>query len=137
MKDLTNSAIDRQNVLNNNTAIKEIYDQLGFIGIQFEGKYRYTLAQVAKFYDVDVRTIKRLLEEYNEELKNAGYELFAGLKLKQFKDKLFQLRDMDVPQLMQDDDNESIGLRATMPLLVFSPTNFLPFKNGDLLVKGK
>ena len=26
---------------------------------------------------------------------------------------------------------------AFMPLLVFSPTNFLPFKNGDMLVKGK
>lgn len=113
MKDLTNSAIDRRNVLNNNTAIKEIYNQLGFIGVQFEGKYRYTLAQVAKFYDVDVRTIKRLLEEHSEELQNAGYELFTGIKLKQFKDVLFQLRDMDVPQLMQDDDNEPIGLRAT------------------------
>ena len=113
MKDLTNSAIDRQNVLNNNTAIKEIYDQLDFKGIQFEGKYRYTLAQVARFYEVDVRTIKRLLEEQGDELKNAGYELFTGFKLKHFKDVLLQLRDTDVPQLMQDDDNEPVGLRAT------------------------
>lgn len=113
MKDLTNSHIDRKNVLNNNTAVKEIYSQLGFKGIFFESKYRYTLNQVAKFYEVDVRTIKRLLEDNGEELKASGYELFTGVKLKQFKEIVSQLRDIDVPQLIQDDDNESIGLRAT------------------------
>jgi hypothetical protein len=113
MKDLTNSHIDRKNLLNNNTAVKEIYEQLGFVGIKFEGKYRYTLSQIAKFYEVDIRTIKRLLEDHGDELKNAGYELFTGPKLKQFKDFLFQLRDMNVPQLMQDDENETVGLRAT------------------------
>lgn len=113
MKDLTNSHIDRKNVLNNNTAVKEIYAQLGFLGIFFENKYRYTLNQVAKFYEVDVRTIKRLLEDNSEELKTSGYELFTGVKLKQFKEVVSQLRDIDVPQLIQDDDNESIGLRAT------------------------
>jgi hypothetical protein len=50
MKDLTQSHIDRKNVLNNNIAIKEIYAQLGLAGIMFEGKYRYTLNQVATFY---------------------------------------------------------------------------------------
>lgn len=113
MKDLTNSHIDRKNVLNNNTAVKEIYTQLGFIGIMFEEKYRYTLNQVAKFYEVDARTIKRLLEDHNEELKITGYELFTGTKLKKFKDVLSQLRDTDVPQLIQDDENEAVGLRAT------------------------
>ena len=113
MKDLTNSHIDRKNVLNNNTAIKEIYNQLGFKGVLFESKYRYTINQIAKFYEVDSRTIKRLIEEHGDELKNSGYELFAGIKLKEFKDVLNQLRDTDVPQLIQDNDNEQVGLRAT------------------------
>ena len=86
MKDLTVSHIDRKNVLNNNTAVKEMYDQLGFVGILFEKRYRFTLSQVAKFYDVDTRTIKRLLEDHSNELIISGYELFTGNKLKQFKE---------------------------------------------------
>lgn len=112
MKDLTNSHIDRKNVLNNNTAVKEIYNQLGFNGIVFESKYRYTLNQVAKFYEVDVRTIKRLLEDNGEELKISGYELFTGLRLKKFKEIVLQQRDIDVPLLIQDDENELVGVKA-------------------------
>ncbi len=112
MKDLTNSHIDRKNVLNNNLAVKEIYGQLGFTGIMFENKYRYTLNQVARFYEVDIRTIKRLLEEHGKELESAGYELFTGFKLKQFKDSSTQQRDIDVPLLIQDDDNELVGINA-------------------------
>lgn len=113
MKDLTNSHIDRKNVLNNNTAVKEIYNQLGFTGIFFENKYRYTLNQVAKFYEVDTRTIERVLQENNLELQNAGYEIFRGIKLKAFKDFINQLTDIDVGQLLQDNDNELVGKRAT------------------------
>ena len=68
MKDLTNSQIDRKNVLNNNMAIKEMYNQLGFTGIYFENKYRFTLNQVAKFYEVDTRTIERVLQDNNPHL---------------------------------------------------------------------
>ncbi|MDQ5930291.1 MAG: hypothetical protein QG594_2078, partial [Bacteroidota bacterium] len=103
---------DRKNILNNNTAVKEIYTQLGFLGIFFENKYRYTLNQVAKFYEVDVRTIKRLLEDHGEELKTSGYELFTGIRLKQFKEVVSQQRDIDVPLLMQDDDNEVVGIKS-------------------------
>lgn len=55
---------------------------------------------------------KILLEDHSEELKITGYELFTGTKLKKFKDVLSQLRDTDVPQLIQDDENEAVGLRA-------------------------
>ncbi|MFV5687366.1 DNA-binding protein [Flavobacterium sp. ZT3R25] len=113
MKDLTNSQIDRKNVLNNNMAIKEIYNQLGFTGIYFENKYRFTLNQVAKFYEVDTRTIERILQDNNQELQHAGYEIFRGVKLKTFKDFINQLTDIDVGQLMQDNDNELVGKRAT------------------------
>ena len=112
MKDLTNSPVERKNVLNNNSAIKEVYGQLGFVGIMFENKYRYTLNQVAKFYEVDARTIKRFLEEHSVELKNAGYELFTGIKLKKFKEVSAQQRDINVPLLIQDDDNGLVGVNA-------------------------
>ncbi len=112
MKDLTNSHIDRKNVLNNNTAVKEMYSQLGFNGTFFESKFRYTLIQLARFYEVDVRTIKRLISENGNELKSSGYELFTGVKLRQFKDALYQQRDMDVPLLTQDDDGEIVGANS-------------------------
>jgi len=119
MKDLTNSHIDRKNVLNNNTAVKEIYTQLGFVGIVFENKYRYTLNQVSKFYEVDNRTIERILDEHEEELKQSGYEVFTGSKLKAFKVIVNQLSDIHVGQLLQDNDNELVGKRAAS-LGVFS-----------------
>lgn len=49
-KDLTNSHIDRKNVLNNNLAIKELYGQLGFAGVLFGGKYRFTKQQIARVF---------------------------------------------------------------------------------------
>jgi mevalonate kinase len=119
MKDLSNSIIDRKNVLNNNTAVKEIYNQLGFVGIEFDKKTRYTLNQVAKFYETDTRTIERIIEEHIEELQLSGYEIFKGSKLKSFKDTVNQLTDTDVGQLMQDNDNELVGKRAAS-LAVFT-----------------
>jgi hypothetical protein len=113
MKDLTNSQIDRKNILNNNLAIKEMYNQLGFTGIYFENKYRFTLNQVAKFYEVDTRTIERILQDNNQELHNSGYEIFRGVKLKDFKDFINQLTDINVGQLMEDNDNDLVGKRAT------------------------
>lgn len=131
MKDLTSSHIDRKNVLNNNTAIKEMYNQLGFVGILFEKRYRFTLSQVAKFYEVDTRTIKRILEEHSEELKLSGYELFIGQKLKQFKDLLSQQRDINVPLLTQDDDNEIVGANSNK-VSVFT---FKAFLNVGMLLQ--
>lgn len=40
---------------------------------------------VADFYEVDERTIERLLEEHSEELKHNGYVLSKGKQLKEFK----------------------------------------------------
>lgn len=85
-KDLTNSSIDRKNILNNNIAIQEVYEQVGFYGIKFEGKYRFTRQQLAKYFEVDIRTIERIVEKNKMELEQSGYEIFIGNKLKQFKE---------------------------------------------------
>ena len=59
MKDLTNSAIDRQNILNNTDALGTIQKSLGITGMLYEGEYRFTTAQVADYFQVSTKTIKR------------------------------------------------------------------------------
>lgn len=85
MNDLTVSNIERQNVLNNRYAVEVLQKDLGFTGMFFEGEYRFTKKMVADFYEVDERTIERLLEEHSEELKHNGYVLSKGKQLKEFK----------------------------------------------------
>lgn len=84
-KDLTTSAIERQNVLNNNLAIPRIQEALDVEAYFFEGKYYLTKQMVADFYEVDVRTIDNYLSSHEEELKHNEYFLCRGKKLKNFK----------------------------------------------------
>lgn len=85
MNNLTVSNIERQNVLNNRYAVDALQENLGFTGILFEGEYRFTKKMVADFYEVEERTIERLLEEHGDELKYNGYILSKGKQLKEFK----------------------------------------------------
>ncbi|MBC8051551.1 MAG: DNA-binding protein [Sphingobacteriaceae bacterium] len=132
VKDLTNSELDRKNILNNNLAVQEAYNYLGFQGIKFEGKFRYTKIQVAQYFEVDVRTINRLLENHRSELDQHGHEVFAGNRLRLFKEALSQLKDIDVPQLEDEGDGELVGARATA-LNVFT---FKGFLNVAMLLQG-
>ena len=84
-KDLTQSSIERQNILNNRFAIENIAKILDIEGILFEGEYRLTKQMVANFYKVDISTIDRYLSNYAEELKHNGYILSKGKQLKEFK----------------------------------------------------
>ncbi|WP_299180381.1 DNA-binding protein [uncultured Chryseobacterium sp.] len=86
-KDLTNSIIERKNVLNNNVAMPEIYKALSFPGILLEKKYRYTKQQLSDFFEVDVRTIERILENNEDEILSNGYEVLTGNRLKLFKEE--------------------------------------------------
>lgn len=86
-KDLTNSKLDRQNILNNEYAIEEIKKAFQIKGVMFENRFRFIKEQVAKFYEVDVRTIERYLEQYNDELIENGYEIIKGKRLKEFMKK--------------------------------------------------
>ncbi|RAU84482.1 DNA-binding protein [Pontibacter arcticus] len=85
MRDLTVSAIDRQNILNNLSAVADIQAYLGIRGMFFQHEYRFTKAQVAEFYEIDYSTIERYLSQHEEELKHNGYEIFKGKRLKEFK----------------------------------------------------
>src|SRR5690554_2938674 len=117
IKDLTQSAIDRQNILNNSQAIEMISSKLGFNGLLYNDEFKFTTKMVAEFYEVDVRTIKRYVESFEDEIEHNGYVVLKGAKLKEFK-KLFghlmsandddvSQRDIDVPLSKQTTDNQS------------------------------
>ena len=84
MKDLTTSRIDRQNILNNEFAVEEIRDKSGVEGVIWEDKLYLTREMVASFFEVDIRTISRYVEQYSEELSDNGYEVLRGQRLKSF-----------------------------------------------------
>lgn len=142
MNDLTVSAIDRQNILNNPLAVEKIQEYIGITGMLFEGEYRYTANLVASFYEIDIRTVRRYVDEYDSELRNNGYLVLKGQKLKKFKAAFAhileqfeqdQLKDMDVTQLTELPDFQ-LGKRATS-LGIF---NFRAFINlGMLLVESE
>lgn len=87
MEDLTVSTIDRQNVLNNIIVIDNIKEYLGLPGMLFEDEYIYTKQQVSEFYQIDVTTIEKYLENSEKELKHNGYIVLKGKKLKEFKNQ--------------------------------------------------
>lgn len=87
MKDLTVSAIDRQNILNNKQALENIQSYIGITGMLFQGEYKFTRQQIADFYAIDNSTIDRYLSHNEEELKHNGYINLKGKALKEFKEE--------------------------------------------------
>ena len=70
--------MDRQNILNNEIAIDEIQQKSGIEGILWEGKLFVMREMTANFFDVDIRTISRYLEQNSEELSANGYQVLRG-----------------------------------------------------------
>ena len=85
MKDLTNSTVARQNILNNNYAIEEIQNAVGLHFVVFENQLWLTKAQLAMFFEIDERTIDRYIESDGVELRRNGYASLRGKQLKDFK----------------------------------------------------
>lgn len=97
-KDLTNSRLDRQNILNNDIAVEEIQAKSGVEGIMWEGKIYVTREMTAQFFDVDIRTVSRYLEQNGQELSENGYEVLRGKKLKSFLEAAKNSgKDINVP----------------------------------------
>ncbi|MDQ6477650.1 DNA-binding protein [Dyadobacter sp. LHD-138] len=142
-KNLTESSLDRKNILNNNFAVQEVYEHVGFYGIKFDGRYRFTKQQVAHYYEVDARTIDRLLENHKEEFEQSGYELYNGSTLRRFKDQVFDfvrvakesgdVHDIHVVNILQLTDNELDSLSKTPQLGIFTYKAFL---NIGMLLTG-
>lgn len=97
-KDLTTSQLDRQNILNNEIAVAEVQEKSGVEGIEWEGGLYITREMTADFFQVDIRTISRYIEQNNDELASNGYVVLKGKKLKEFITALGDSgRDIYVP----------------------------------------
>lgn len=97
-KDLTSSRLDRQNILNNEIAIEEIQTKAGIEGVLWCDKVYVTREITAKFFEVDIRTVSRYVEQNNEELTQNGYEVLKGKRLKDFIESAKNSgKDINVP----------------------------------------
>lgn len=83
-KDLTSSSIDRQNILNNELALIEIQNKSSFTGVIWNGEIMFTREMASELFEVDIRTIGRYIEQYNDELTKNGYQVLKGKRLKEF-----------------------------------------------------
>ena len=95
-KDLTNSGIARQNILNNQYALQEIQKSVGIRGVLFENEFRFTKKQLADFFEVNERTIENYIEKNEAELAKNGYEVVVGKRLKDFKLVIRQQSDPEM-----------------------------------------
>lgn len=84
-KDLTESLHDRQNILNNRYALQKAEQHLALGGVQFNGEAVFTKQQVMELFEISERTIERYLASHADELKNNGYQILKGSKLREFK----------------------------------------------------
>lgn len=84
-KDLTTSAISRQNILNNPVALPRIREALEIRPLEYKGVLYVTKQMAADFYGVDLRTIENCLSNNEKELRNNGYKVLTGNDLKEFK----------------------------------------------------
>ena len=87
-RDLTNSSIERQNVLNNPYAVAEIQKAARIQGIVFEDRVVVLKDQIADFFEVTPRTIDNYLKNFEAELRQNGYEVLRGNRLESFKSAL-------------------------------------------------
>lgn len=96
-KDLSVSMVDRQNILNNTQAIHYINEYIGIKTPIINWEMRFTIKQVAEFYDVEEKTIKRYIDECWDELKQNGYEILTWKSLQDAKEAYG--RDINVPSI--------------------------------------
>lgn len=82
------SALERQNVLNNQLAVNTIIKNLDIKGFIFEGELKFTRKAVTDYLEIDDRTIVNYLANFEGELKSNGYLIYKGQKLKEIKEKL-------------------------------------------------
>lgn len=84
--DLTESVNDRQNILNNRYALQQAEQHVQLGGILFDGELVFTKQQVMDIFEIGDATIERYLSSHDIELKNNGYLVLKGVRLREFKD---------------------------------------------------
>jgi len=84
-KNLTVSAVDRQNILNNPFALEEIEKATHIECTVFEGKAVLLKEQVAAFFEVSLRTVNSYLARFEDEIARNGYEVLRSKRLNALK----------------------------------------------------
>lgn len=83
--DLTQSRIDRDNILNNPIALKEISSMLNLPGMKWQNDIWFTKEFTAVFYGVDIRTIENQISKNIEELTQNGYRVLTSQELQSLR----------------------------------------------------
>ena len=84
-KNFVESAVVRQNVLNNTIAMDTLQQTLSLDGVMFESKLTFIKRQVAEFFEVTERTIDYCIEKNEKEIAKNGYEVLRGKRLVDYK----------------------------------------------------
>jgi hypothetical protein len=108
----------RLSILNNPFLSERVRAGVPADFVMFQGEYLLTTRQVADFYEVDERTMRRLVEEHREEIEHSGYRTLEGGELKDFRD---YVKDKNVLNI------------KTPAISVF---NFRAFLNAGMILKG-
>lgn len=130
-KSLTNSSLDRQNILNNKYALEEIQKAVGIQGVVFENEFKFLKTQLANFFEIDERTINRYIEKYDREIKQNGYETIKGKRLKEFKSAIKEQFATDTNVAHKKDVKDTNVPNKTPILGIF---NFRAFLNLAMLL---
>jgi hypothetical protein len=83
--DLTTSHHNRQNILNNPYALSKVEEYLDLGGVLFEDEMLFTKQQLTQIFEISDSTIEKYLAAHADELRNNGYRVLKGLKLREFK----------------------------------------------------
>lgn len=138
-RDLTQSAIDRQNILNNSQAIEVINSKLGFNGLLYNDEFKFTTKMVMDFYDISRATVSRYVSNYQEELLHNGYQILKGQKLKEFKELFAHLiapNEDDETQSVTDDtlSNKVTDIQSIKRIKALAVFNFRAVLNLGMLL---
>lgn len=78
------SRIDRDNVLNNEIAISTAKDKMNLPGVVWDNELYFTKEFLSSYFDVDSRTIERVVEANRDELLASGYRILSNEELSVF-----------------------------------------------------
>ncbi len=90
-KDLVHSQVDRQNILNNSYAIEQIQKELPLTGYLWQAEIVFTIDSVSNIFDVDTRTIQRIIEANRDELAQNGFRILSGDTLAAFRESGYKI----------------------------------------------
>lgn len=108
----------RLSILNNQFLLDDVKKEVGIDFTVFDGELLLTTRQVSDYYQVEERTLRRLIEANRAELENNGYKNIEGADLKSFRE---YVKDKNVLNI------------KTPVVSVFS---FKAFLNAGMLLQG-